>query len=166
MFLSCLLFKNSTDQYNNTIRENYDGNDKDKDTSRCIACIVLATVILIIEVALLYFALDIAVNTTQSGAERFVHVVLAVVLTLPYLLFSVLLSTKAQNVLRGNLNSVAFSFKKACGMGGDKKMSCGMGGDKKMSCGMGGDKKMSCGMSPKMSFGGHKRRGSKRSGRS
>lgn len=131
MLLSCLLFKNSTDQYNATIKENYGkGKDKDKDDkdySKCLACIIIAVVILIIEVALLYFALDIAVNTTQSGAERFVHVLLAVLFTMPYLLFSVLLSSKAQQVLRGNFSSVTSSFKMACGMGSSKpKLGCGM----------------------------------------
>ena len=108
MLLSCLLYKTSTDQYQNKLQENFDGDQKVK--SKCIACIVVSIVILIIEVAVLYFALDIAVNTTTPGAERFVHVVLAVLFTMPYLLFSVLLSTKAQNVLQKNMKSVA-SFK-------------------------------------------------------
>ena len=145
MLLSCLLFKNSTDQYNSTMRENYDNHhQKSKDTNTCIACIVVAIVILVIEVALLYFALDIAVNTTQSGAERFVHIALAIIFTLPYLLFSVMMSTKAQNILRGNMNAATASFRMAFGAK-PKKMSCGMSSSKKMGCGMSASKKMSFG---------------------
>lgn len=108
MLISTTVLKNSIDRLNEVSREGYrhGGNgDKNKDRTRCVACVVLGIIILIIEVALLYFALDIAVNTTSSGAERFVHVILAVVITMPYLLFSVLLNPKATQVLKGDVKA-------------------------------------------------------------
>ena len=107
MLISTTVLKNSIDRLNQVSREGYrhGGRDNDKDRTRCVACVVLGITILIIEVALLYFALDIAVNTTSPGAERFVHVILAVVITMPYLLFSVLLNPKATQVLKGDMKA-------------------------------------------------------------
>ena len=115
MLISCSVLKNSIDKLNENSRESYHhkhDNDSDGHRKRCVACVVLAILILVIEIAALYFALDIAVNTTQSGAERFIHVLLAVTITMPYLLFSVLLNPKANKVLTGGLADVKF---KMCG---------------------------------------------------
>jgi len=116
MLISTTVLKNSIDRLNEVSREGYRhggcDNNNNKKRNNCVACVVLGITILIIEVALLYFALDIAVNTTSSGAERFVHVILAVVITMPYLLFSVLLNPKATQVLKGDMKA-AF---KMCGL--------------------------------------------------
>lgn len=97
VLLSSTCMKNSIENYNNQARENYHGDSNKKN--KCVACVIVAVIIFIIEVALLYYALDIAINTTTSGAERFVHIVLACLFTMPYLLFNLLLNEKARNVL-------------------------------------------------------------------
>lgn len=99
MILSATCLKNSIDSYNQQSQENYKGDAKMR--GRCLACLVVAIIILVIEIAVLYYALDIAINTTKAGAERFIHVVLAVVFTMPYLLFSLLLNPKASALLTG-----------------------------------------------------------------
>ena len=99
-----------------------------------------AIIIFIIEVAVLYFALDIAINTTTSGAERFVHVVLAVLFTMPYLLFSLLLNEKARAVLVGSgSDSGAVGAQQKFRMRGAKQMfkMCGGGNPSaQFACGM------------------------------
>lgn len=105
MILSATCLKNSIDSYNQQAKEGYSGDSKMK--GQCIACLIVAVIILVIEIAILYYALDIAINTTKAGAERFVHVVLAVVFTMPYLLFSLLLNPKASALLTGSVSSPA-----------------------------------------------------------
>lgn len=99
MILSGTCLKNSIDSYNHHVHEGYKTDAKMK--AQCVAVIVVSIIILIIEIAVLYYALDIAINTTQAGAERFIHVILAVLFTMPYLLFSLLLNPKASALLTG-----------------------------------------------------------------
>ena len=116
MILSATCLKNSIDSYNKQAKEGYHGNEKMR--GRCIACLIVAVIILVIEIAVLYYALDIAINTTKAGAERFIHVVLAVVFTMPYRLYSLLLNPKASAVLTGasGATSARFRMRSKCGM--------------------------------------------------
>lgn len=97
VLLSSTCLKNSVDNYNLQSQENFYGDNSKKN--KCVACIIVAIIIFVIEVAVLYYALDIAINTTTSGAERFIHIVLACLFTMPYLLFNLLLNEKARNLL-------------------------------------------------------------------
>jgi peptidoglycan biosynthesis protein MviN/MurJ (putative lipid II flippase) len=94
MLLSSLVLKSSINNFDNN-KENFDDSKK----KSCVSCIILALILVIIELAVLFFALDIALNTNKSNAAKFVNVVLAVCLTLPYLLLNVLFNPAAQNLL-------------------------------------------------------------------
>ena len=124
--------------------------------NQCILCLVVAIVILIIEVSVLYFALDIAINTTVSGPERYIHVFLALFLTMPYLLLSVLFSADAKALLRSNP-----------GLAGKASFGCGMpSSSASFGCGMPPPAaSFGCGMPPPAaSFGfGSPRKTSRRS---
>ena len=79
-------------------RENFGlVNEPSRDV--CVSCIILALILFVIEVSVLYFALTIAWNISDSNAERFLNVVLALTLTLPYLLLNLLFNARAKNVL-------------------------------------------------------------------
>ena len=88
-----MVLKKSLNEYE-VDRENY--NNK---KSYCISCIILSLILVIIELAVLFFALDIALNTGKSNAAKFVNVILAVCLPLPYLLLNVLFNPEAKNLL-------------------------------------------------------------------
>jgi peptidoglycan biosynthesis protein MviN/MurJ (putative lipid II flippase) len=82
--------------YNNfPKKEDYNSENK----AKCVSCVILAIILLIIELAVLFFAIDIALNTPKSNAEKFIHLVLAVTFTLPYLLLNVLFNEKARELL-------------------------------------------------------------------
>lgn len=137
VLLSSTCLKNAVDNYTTQSQENFKGDSKKK--SKCVACVVVAIIIFVIEVAVLYFALDIAINTTTSGAERFVHVVLAVLFTMPYLLFSLLLNEKARAVLVGSGSASLVGSSQKFRMRDAKQMfkMCGGGNPSaRFACGM------------------------------
>lgn len=65
------------------------------------AFLVIALVFFALEILVLFFAINIAIKCTHGGAERIVHIVLATVFTLPYMLLSVLFNKCAINTLKG-----------------------------------------------------------------
>lgn len=76
-------------------KENYD--NKNQEQRRAYSGnLIVAFVIVIIELSVLYFAIDIAMSVSNSRAEKFVNLVLAVTLTLPYLMLNVLFNEKAR----------------------------------------------------------------------
>lgn len=64
--------------------------------------LVLAVIFFILEVVVLIYGIIIAINCTKGGAERIVHVVLAIGFTFPYVLFMAVFNGCAQSVLKGN----------------------------------------------------------------
>ena len=113
MLLSCSLVKNCLDNHTKVTQESYDDSDPNKMTpATALAMLVVALVILVIEIAILFFALKLAIETTTSTGMRILHIFLALFFTIPYILFSVLLSPKACDVLhmtgeglKGNVSS-------------------------------------------------------------
>ena len=77
-------------------KENFTDNSS---KSVCISCIVVALVVVVVEVALLYFAVMIALANSTSPAEQFVNVVLAIMFTMPYLLLNVVFNPVARQEL-------------------------------------------------------------------
>jgi NADH:ubiquinone oxidoreductase subunit 3 (subunit A) len=69
--------------------------------------LAVAIVFVALEFLVLFFAINVAFRCTQGGAERIVHLVLAVVFTLPYMLLNTLFNKCAVDVLRGGINSTA-----------------------------------------------------------
>jgi len=64
--------------------------------------IVLSMLFFALEVFLMYYAIIIAVKCTKGGAERVVHVVLATIFTLPYMLLNAMFNKCAINILQSN----------------------------------------------------------------
>lgn len=62
--------------------------------------LVVATIFLVLEILLLFYAISIAIQCTRPGPERIVHVVLAITFTLPYVLLNVMFNKCAQDTLQ------------------------------------------------------------------
>jgi|MDTC01.1.fsa_nt_gb NADH:ubiquinone oxidoreductase subunit 3 (subunit A) len=59
--------------------------------------LVLATIFLVLEIIVLFYAISIALKCTRPGPERIVHIVLAITFTLPYVLLNVMFNKCAQD---------------------------------------------------------------------
>lgn len=103
MIISTSLLKNAVDKYRaGKNRENYDNWDAaNQGTTAAFNTflVVIALIFFILEIILLFYAILIALNCTKAGAERIVHIVLAVIFTLPYMLLNVLFNPCAKNTL-------------------------------------------------------------------
>ncbi|MDB4413707.1 hypothetical protein N9189_04190, partial [Pirellulaceae bacterium] len=64
--------------------------------------LVVAMIFFILEVVMLVYGIIIAINCTKGGAERVVHVVLAIGFTFPYVLIMSVFNGCAKSVLKGN----------------------------------------------------------------
>lgn len=62
---------------------------------------VLAMIFFILELIVLVYGVIIAINCTEGGAERIVHVVLAIAFTFPYVLVMAVFNNCAKTVLKG-----------------------------------------------------------------
>tara|TARA_Y100000389_G_C17117441_1_gene343767 strand:+ start:252 stop:569 length:318 start_codon:yes stop_codon:yes gene_type:complete len=104
MLFSTTLFKNSLEKYQQSKKESYSQGDAiNAGVSSAVASsmVVIAVVFIVLELLLLFFAINIALNCTQGGPERIVHILLAIMFTLPYMLISVFFSDCAKKTLRG-----------------------------------------------------------------
>lgn len=61
--------------------------------------LISAVVFVMLEILVLFYGLQIAINCTKAGPERIVHIVLAIVFTFPYVLMSVFFSPCAKKTL-------------------------------------------------------------------
>jgi len=68
--------------------------------------LVVALIFFALELLVMFFAINVALKCTRGGAERIVHIVLAVVFTLPYMLINLLFNRCAVNALKGIDNNV------------------------------------------------------------
>ena len=62
--------------------------------------LVLATIFLVLEILVLFYAISIALQCTRPGPERIIHIVLAITFTLPYVLLNVMFNKCAQDSLQ------------------------------------------------------------------
>lgn len=62
--------------------------------------LIVAIVFFILEFIVLYFAVKVAISCTDGGAERIVHVVMAVTFTLPYMLMNTLFNECVKSNLK------------------------------------------------------------------
>jgi hypothetical protein len=62
--------------------------------------LIIATVFMILELLVLFFSIIMAMNCTEPGPERIVHVTLAIVFTFPYALLNALFIPCAKKTLR------------------------------------------------------------------
>jgi hypothetical protein len=105
MLFSTTLFKNSLEKYQKAKKESYSQGDAINtgiNSAVASSMLVIALIFLVLELLLLFFAINIALNCTQGGPERIVHILLAIIFTLPYMLLSVFFSDCAKKTMRGN----------------------------------------------------------------
>ena len=93
MIIGSLFLKNSLDNF---VRNKENFGDDSMTEQKSMSMIIISTVIVLVEIALFYFAVDIAINVTTSNSERFVHIMLALLFTMPYLLAMVVFSEPAK----------------------------------------------------------------------
>ena len=106
MLVSSVFTKHAIENYN---KENYAGSF---NFQTAFAVLIISVVFLVIEIALLYFAISIALASSNTNEGKFINVVLAITLTMPYLLLNVLFNPVARSVLGESSPSLQFS----CGM--------------------------------------------------
>jgi hypothetical protein len=61
--------------------------------------LIMSIVFLFLELLVLFYSINIAVNCTSPGPERIVHVVLAITFTLPYALMNLIFVPCAKKTL-------------------------------------------------------------------
>lgn len=106
MLVSSIFTKHAVDNYN---KENYEGSENYQSS---LAALIIAVVFLVIEIALLYYAISIALASSTTNEGKFINVILAITLTMPYLLLNVLFNPAAKSVLGESQGNLQFS----CGM--------------------------------------------------
>jgi hypothetical protein len=87
---------------NQTNKENYSSLDSFQEglsVGTLTGFVVVATIFFILEILVLFYCLQIVINCTKAGPERVVHIVLAIMFTLPYALFSVIFVPCAKKTL-------------------------------------------------------------------
>jgi len=105
MFISCSLLKDSLERYQKLKLK-----PKEKFSTAEVAAggtsaaftsfiLVVAVVFFILEIILLFYAINMALACSQSGAERVVNVVLAIIFTVPYVLLNILFNKCAKKSL-------------------------------------------------------------------
>ena len=99
MLLSTLIFNNSFENYKIRIKEKYSNLNNSKTNTRYSSLFLLfAVFLLIIELYLLLFAIQIAVKTTDSNAIMLINILLALFFTIPYILINLLFNKNMKKV--------------------------------------------------------------------
>jgi len=107
MILSCIVLQKSIAKYKKSrkTKEMYINGEKENDDSNVplsIFILIISIMFFLIEIMLLFYAINIAVECSQTGSERIVNLVLAITWTIPYLMLNTLFNECAKNVLRNN----------------------------------------------------------------
>lgn len=63
--------------------------------------LIVAVIFFLLELLVVYYALSIAVRCSTAGAERVVHISLALFFTAPYILLNLLFNKCAEKTIRG-----------------------------------------------------------------
>jgi NADH:ubiquinone oxidoreductase subunit 3 (subunit A) len=106
MLVSISCFQTAIIQYNKAKKHKEDysvGESTGGGVSAGLATgmLVVAILFMTLEFLVLFFAIGVALKCTKSGPERIVHLVLAIIFTLPYMLLNVFFNKCAVNMLRG-----------------------------------------------------------------
>jgi heme/copper-type cytochrome/quinol oxidase subunit 2 len=97
MIFAASITAKAVENFNKSKTENYQGDSCGNGSS--LAFLIISVVFLVVEIVMLYFALKIALASGKTNTSKFVHVVLALTMTLPYVLLSVLLNPDARAAL-------------------------------------------------------------------
>jgi hypothetical protein len=62
--------------------------------------LVVAVIFFVLELVLLFYGINMALNCTEGGPERIVNIVLAITFTTPYVMLNILFNKCAKNSLR------------------------------------------------------------------
>ena len=106
MLISSTLLKNSIENYNKVQKKNQEnysfGEAAMAGTNAAFVSffLVVSLVFFILELVLLYYAINMALVCTEGGPERIVNMVLAVIFTLPYVLLNILFNDCAKQSLK------------------------------------------------------------------
>lgn len=107
MLVSSTILKNSIANCNKVQknRENYtddDDNDGEYNSPFLVnVALVMSIIFFLIELILLFYGINMAIICTDPGPERAVNVSLAVIFTIPYVMFNILFNDCAKKSLKG-----------------------------------------------------------------
>lgn len=94
-------YKKSREDYSHHRYRQHSGFKAGMTSAFATFLLVLAVVFFILELLVLYYAIFIAIQCTELGAERVVHIVLAIIFTAPYILLNLLFNKCAKDILKG-----------------------------------------------------------------
>ena len=144
MLISSGMLKNSIEKYNNNkrLKETYKARSAEGNTEGnkggetevgsgsnkevnivyapesdlyLVLMLAVSFIFFVFEFLLLVIAIMIAINTTSEGKERFVHLVLAIFYTMPYLLLMAVFNEGARNYLKLSGKESSYSAQASCG---------------------------------------------------
>ena len=107
MIVSGTILKSSLDRYRQAKkdRENYSISAGDSAGAGAGAAftsfaLVVSVIFFVLELVLLFYAINMALVCTKGGPERIVNIVLAITFTIPYVMLNILFNQCAKNSLR------------------------------------------------------------------
>ena len=144
MLISSGMLKNSIEKYNNNkrLKETYKARSAEGNTEGnnggetevgsgsnkevnivyapesdlyLVLMLAVSFIFFVFEFLLLVIAIMIAINTTSEGKERFVHLVLAIFYTMPYLLLMAVFNEDAKKYLKLSGKESSYSAQASCG---------------------------------------------------
>ena len=110
MIVSGTILKSSLDRYRAMRKDNKEkfsisgGDSAGAGASAAFASFVLvvAVIFFLLELIVLFYAINMALVCTKGGAERIVNVVLAITFTIPYVMLNILFNQCAKKSLTGD----------------------------------------------------------------
>jgi len=110
MIVSGTILKSAMDRYRKAKKdkENFSISRGDSASAGAGAAfasftLVVGVIFFVLELILLFYGLNMALQCTQGGPERIVNVVLAITFTIPYVMLNILFNKCAKGSLRKNL---------------------------------------------------------------
>jgi len=110
MIVSGTVLKKSLDRFRRTRQKNkekYSISAVDSAGAGATAAfasftLAVAVIFFVLELVLLFYAINMSLACTQGGPERIVNVVLAITFTIPYVMLNILFNKCAKGSLRSN----------------------------------------------------------------
>jgi uncharacterized membrane protein len=105
MLVSSSILNSAVEKYKyyNVKRENYSNSDSAKAALSAAFysfVLLIAVIFFIMELLVLFYAINISITCTKAGPERVVNIILAITFTLPYMLLQTLFNKCALQTLR------------------------------------------------------------------
>ncbi len=108
MIVSGIVLKSALDRYRHTRKnkenkENYSlGESMEAGASAAFASfsVAVAVIFFVLELVLLFYAINMALGCTEAGPERIVNIVLAITMTIPYVMLNILFNKCAKKSLQ------------------------------------------------------------------